>query len=40
VQRVQIHLRNRIDGDEFYSRTLHGFDDRFGIAEVLFLLFE
>ena len=37
MQRLQIELVNRLDGDKLHRWPLHGLGDRFGIVEVILL---
>jgi hypothetical protein len=38
MQRLQIELPDRFDGDRLHGGTQHGFSNRFRVAEVVLLL--
>jgi hypothetical protein len=39
MQRLEIELVDRFDGDKLHGGTQHGFSDRFRVAEVVLLPF-
>jgi hypothetical protein len=39
MQRLEIELVDRFDGDKLHGGTQHGFGDRFRVAEVVLLPF-
>ena len=37
MQRLEVQLVARLDGDELHRRALHGLGDRFGVIEIILL---